>query len=651
MKKENNTVVFLTLNMIILSLVILNKNYKTVLEKFSKQYINLKKNNSIDSIRNGEAVQNRKLKVYHEILQKVEPVKKSIEDLEKRPILELLDCTILSKTVEDFLIDKLKEMQKMEIVEYHPFEYFLRDNEATNCMFVSNDISFLSSKANEKKIPKEFILSVAIIIYLNLWYGFIQNIDLNLLNTTIIEDIQEFIDDTIVFRFPKSFNESQKNSLKEINYEEQFALFLQEDISINQKLDKIIHSGSTDSKNIFLYILSINDLSMESKINAILNSNLTSFEEVSHFLLLNSGLSQSENMEYIIQYQGATYEEKFDFIKSEHFTLKQKIWFTLLIPNTSFQNVFNDLLTIENITVDLLLEEIIKADVVSFESLFRVLLNNDTLTKEQLVQALVYYDASYNSITLEEKVNFIFEIQTFSDQEKTEIFWKLLASYSLKDRENFILNYYNIDFQDYISILKKSDNQLTREEQMILQLYEKINEEKENYILENYAFESKEQLDAVVAGVSAEGAWSYYDLYWVSNVFFNRITDSYYSKKGINPYLQFIASKQFAVYENGSYRLYLNSSNSDYEKKFKLAKQAFYDMFYDGYDGIVHDFLSFRSWGTVDYSDTYIVQGGNRYGGAMRVSQRILYENLLKNKRTIKNLGPVKILFSSPTIK
>lgn len=647
MKKENTTYTFLTINMIILSIIVLNKNYKTIIEKFSKRYIDLK-NKSFFNKMEKRKVQESKMEIYKNFFYEVESVKPNVEDIEIAKLTSKFDYPLISKTVEEFLMNRLKEMQKMEIIVYQPIESFILENRLINPMLLSlskNEVVFSTPFSlfftKEKMFPKEFILSIAIIICLNLYYGFSQNIESVILNNSIIEDINQFIDVNFDLNF---LNVSQKEETVEIDYHEQFDKILKENIPMYIKLNRIIHFSNADYESIFSYILSINDLSIESKIKTIISSDITNLENISYFLFANSGLSQTETMEYILQYSKATYEEKFELIQNGKFTLEQKIWFSLLIPNSSFQTVFSDLITIDGLSKEILIEEIIKADLISFSDLFFTLFNSNVLTKEQCIYALSFYDAQFNSVTLEEKVNFIFQLEVFSIEEKIEIFWSLLTSYSLEDREDFILSYFNINFQDYISLLRKDNNQLTCEEQIVLQLFEKVNEEKEEYILNHYDFESKEQLDAVVAGVCAEGAWSYFDLYWVSNVFFNRITDPYYSQKGVNPYLQFVAPKQFAVYSQGSYKLYLLSSNSDYSKKFSLAKQAFYDMFYAGYDGIMHDYLSFRSWDTVDYSNNYIVSGGNRYGSSMNVSQRIFYDNLLENKKTTNDLTLQKVI-------
>lgn len=265
-----------------------------------------------------------------------------------------------------------------------------------------------------------------------------------------------------------------------------------------------------------------------------------------------------------------------------------------------------------------------------FKTLFAYILSLDDLTKDQLTDYLTLYHASYNEVTLEDLVNYILEIDFFTSEEQINCIWTILSQYPLDYRIAFILDFHKITYRDYIDLFRKNQKEYSAKEMRIIQLFKKVNLEKEAYILKNYAFESKQQLDEVVAGGAAEGANSYDDLYCVANVFFNRITHPYYAQKGENPYFQFIEPKQFSVYGSGSYLKYLYPLNYQYDQKYQLAKLAFYDMFYLGYVGIVHNYTEFRSWDTFTYSDHYVVSRGNRYGNPMSDTVRIQYEQLQK---------------------
>lgn len=208
------------------------------------------------------------------------------------------------------------------------------------------------------------------------------------------------------------------------------------------------------------------------------------------------------------------------------------------------------------------------------------------------------------------------------------MFWGLLNNLSLEDKEIFIQSYYNVDIKEYLEIyFEANNNYITEDKQILLDLYVKINAEKREYILEHYSM-TLEELSIVIAGCAAESYYDYDDIYWVINTIFNRITHPRYSKKGINPYLQFIAPGQFQVYSTGSYLNYLNPTDETYLQKRIIAEQAVLDMLYLGYDGCEHNFIEFRSWGISDFSNNYVVEHGNRYKITLADENRIEYDFL-----------------------
>lgn len=643
MKRESSSAVaVVAMNMVVISLLVINKAYKAHLDKLAKQYSKYNKVNHSNFAKNSKIGKEEKIKVLKQVVAELPPAENILKDgLLHYPLTEISKYQLFSQSVEEMFYEKVKRLQKMEIVPYQIPHYMLVGAGLSECAISKNyTVSLENTNLLNRLLPTLCVaLSVAISLQI-VELG--TDVKREILDSAILEEIET------VFEYPEYFfpmenyalsstNPHVVNIEREITYQDQFGAILAKNLPMKAKIEEILQSGFTDYTNTFSYILGIENLSIEDKVHFILQSNLTSYQNIFHFLLWDSGLMQFESMEYIVNSNIATYEEKFQFIaREERFTTEQKVWYALMIPNDSFERVFQDLLTMDGVSTDQIINTIIEADMVPFETLFNTILKSDVLPKEQFVMLLVSYHNNYNSATVEEKIHYMMQITSFSDSFKADAYLAILSScYSLEESVDFILNDYGITYLDYLNYYTIASENLTSEQRMVLSLFERINIEKEKYILEHYAFESKEQLYAVIGGVAAESTNSYYDMYWVSNVFFNRITDCNYAKKGENPYLQFIAPKQFAVYASRAYKLYLTPSNQTRQAKFCIAKQAFYDMFYAGYDGIRHDYLEFRESSSTLYTH-YVVKSGNRYGVLMDTSKRIIYENLVEEELSLE---------------
>ena len=378
---------------------------------------------------------------------------------------------------------------------------------------------------------------------------------------------------------------------------------------------------------------------MEVALPILLNNAKENYVDVFNYVLenqtINDTLKVSEKMEYIARSTIASYEEKLAFICGrEDFTFQEKVWYSFLIPDAPYEDVFGSLLSIENTTEKEVIEYAIDCDFIPFSSLFDSILKAKKLDSAELASYCRYYyvHSDFNSTSLEEIGSYIFNLDYLKTNEQANCIWVVLDDFSLEEKTNFVLNYFHMNYYDYLNLYKINRNNFTKEQEILFSFFELANQEKEAYVL-NHFVQSEDELNSVAAGVAAEGANSYEDYYWVSNVLFNRGTHPYYSKHGINPYNQFVAPSQFSVYGDGSYLRYLNPNptHPGYRTQFYLAKQAFLDMFYNNYNGIRHQYTQFRSWDTVDYSDNYIVVGGNRYGSEMSERDRIEYPALVND--------------------
>lgn len=134
----------------------------------------------------------------------------------------------------------------------------------------------------------------------------------------------------------------------------------------------------------------------------------------------------------------------------------------------------------------------------------------------------------------------------------------------------------------------------------------KVTEGNKEYYLEGNEF------DVVVAVVAGEFDKNLNDALAVVSVILNRCDSKSWSNwAGSSPYDQVIASGQFEVYFADYYLSYMPGGKNYGGSKYQIAKQALID----GLNGVRNNsYLGFRAWHLTNYSNKYIVSGGNRYG-------------------------------------
>ncbi len=378
--------------------------------------------------------------------------------------------------------------------------------------------------------------------------------------------------------------------------------------------------------------MGINSLSIDEKVNYIMTSDLTLYTRVFDYLLNNSQIANAKAHEYIVNSNIATYEEKLNYYVESNISSYDKIWNVLQIPDIEFKTIFNDLINSKAIPEDEIIENIMKTDLISFKTLFDNIIEIDGITKERLSEYLIYYNNYYNSgfntISLKDLVDYTLEIPLFDHETKVNTFWALLENLTLNERSDFILGYYSIDYEnDYINLIVSFKDNFTEEEMIILELFSKIDKLKDEFIFAHYNI-TENEFKITASGCAAEGAKDYQDLYWVANTFFNRITHPWYTKKGINPYLQFIEDNQFSVYASKDYLSYLYPQTKSEKAQYIRAEIALRNMLYDGYSGIEHDYVEFRSSNITDFSNNMVVPNGNRYGKILIKENRIKIDGL-----------------------
>jgi len=120
------------------------------------------------------------------------------------------------------------------------------------------------------------------------------------------------------------------------------------------------------------------------------------------------------------------------------------------------------------------------------------------------------------------------------------------------------------------------------------------------------------EFDVVVAVVAGEFGNDMNDALGVVSVILNRCdSQTWVNWAGNTPYKQVIKSGQFEVYGKGYYLAYMPGGRNYGGTKYQIAKQAVID----GLNGIRNNnYLGFRSWWSTNYSDKYVISGGNRYG-------------------------------------
>lgn len=122
-----------------------------------------------------------------------------------------------------------------------------------------------------------------------------------------------------------------------------------------------------------------------------------------------------------------------------------------------------------------------------------------------------------------------------------------------------------------------------------------------------------DEFNVVVAVVAGEFDKKLDDALAVVSVILNRCDSEIWS--GTSPYAQVTQKGQFEVYFTSdakiSYKRYMPGGSEYGNSKYEIAKQAVID----GLNGIRNnEYLGFRSWYSTNYSDKYIIYGGNRYG-------------------------------------
>ncbi len=428
--------------------------------------------------------------------------------------------------------------------------------------------------------------------------------------------------------------------LENIETTKKFDFFLNSGhYTLEDAIEIIITSNIASANVVFDYIMGIDALTINERVDYILHSDLTGYTRIFDYIMNSPRLGQTIKFEYIAKTDIALYDEKFDYIADKDLSLYDKIWFLLQIPNASFSEIFTDLLSLEEYKEEEVIQAVLETDLISFKNLFDEIIKIEGIEADRITHYLVYYTTYYNEdyqkLSLKEIIDYSLNIENFTHTDKVDCFWSLLELVPLKNKSDFLLDYYQLDINDYITLLFENEENLTEEEKIFLDLFDKVNTLRIDYVLETYQIENISQMCTAVAGIAAEGCEEYKDLYWVANTLFNRATHPYYSKKGINPYKQLISPGQFAVYispTSGAYLKYLYPKKIAQAKKYELAKQAFLDMFVKGMDGIEHNYVEFRSWGTVSFSNNIAVKGGNRYGIELSEKNRVIPDSLKKEE-------------------
>lgn len=672
----NNTNIVVKL--VLYSLYNIGKLYGPALDHLTKQYTELKKEKKEEQ-KNPQQEEEIYIKRQKEIMKEALEV---LSSPAPKPKKELVIKRITQKpnfqnfnTIAEILEEKLKplvsEIEKMEIILYETPEFMelvpyesreqcllkiIGPGREAECKNKSLDYKngFLSTGFIS------FCVTLALNVYLNIGgiNEFVKNRSMDISNS-IKEDIEDVVtsvetyfsfkevETPLMDRYKIQFAEIMQSSvsieskidkllrLNATNYQNTFQAILEiPNASYEYKIDKIMHSELTDYRNIYRYLIGKEDLPKRTVIQAILNSDIASYQTNLEFILNESGLKQYESMEYIVS-SHHTYEELFSFIINEKsFTSKEKVWYSLMIKDTSLSTIFKDLVNSSGMTINQVMKDMVEADMISFTTLFDTFLDSKLVTEEEIMETLVSYHSTFNEVSLEDKIDWCLKTNLKEDT-KIDTVWELLESYTLTEKEKFILDYYGItDYHDFINLYKKNPNKLTLDEIRLLALNEKVNLEKEKYIIEHYEMESPQQLYSTIGGVCAESDRTYDDCYGVSTVFWNRITDKKYAQIGKNPYLQYIEPGQFAVRYFGIDEDFIHPKDEYHRQIFNIGRQSFLNVFYMPYEEdiygeekIKHDFIEFRCRTEKNFpAELQITPRGNIYGIHKR--GEVIYEDL-----------------------
>lgn len=149
------------------------------------------------------------------------------------------------------------------------------------------------------------------------------------------------------------------------------------------------------------------------------------------------------------------------------------------------------------------------------------------------------------------------------------------------------------------------------------------NEDKLAIILDKYDLTKKEFNVLKAICLSEAESNSYTDAYAVINTIYNRthskswvksISNRYGKDTGKSMYYQAIAPNQFVVYQHGSYKKHLKTSNG-------LGYDAIIDFLYS--EEIMHNYLSFRAHNIKVKNSVAFSDKGNNYFNELKLSNRI----------------------------
>ncbi len=711
MRKQSNSVMESkakeVVSAVIYAFYVIGSIYGPALDKLTKQYVELNKDKKSKKENNlnfdEEAYKKTKTEIIKEAERIVSPAKEKIENtIQIYGTPQKPECNIINNWVADILEGKIREFllkfEKMEIVPYQDLEQYLLNTIAlgeeliakeleTNRIKTLNQIKEFNRKAefetsiwNNPVFEKFGLISSSVTFAIQIFLSMggteaIKNIEerTTTYESVIIEEIEEFLEDKLntaenYFREIKKsiFREETAEVSYENIYREEFSKILDQEgmsletklnkiihsgltsyqnifdycleepriytkLSINQTINEIMHSGITSPNNLFDYVLGMKTINRDTKMNCIINSGIASNQEIFHYVLTECGLKKYEAMEYITRSKIATYEEKLAFItKNPDFSIEQKVVYSLLIPDVSSEKIMDDLLKLEGTAEEQTVKAIINADMVPFKVIFNTLSKQETISQEKLLEYVTEYNANFNVATIQEKAAYLLTLSDYDDNVKLDAIWNMLSEYTPGQKFDFIFELFETDFEEYLNTYYMKRKNVTEKQQRMKYLVNKVLDEMQEKIVNNRIVNSMEELVEVFAVVGGEGDFRFEDYYWVGNVVYNRTTNPVYVRKhGTNPYNQVSIKSQFAAYKDKIYYTLVQQRRLD--TRYELAELATTLMFYLGDEGICQSFLEFR-WSGTDLYNIKIVPGGNRYGRPMSESSRVENENPIEDE-------------------
>ncbi len=672
MRKQNNYESMnnanIVLKTVLISLYHIGKLYGPALDNLARQYVELKKEKKACEKTNQTEKKIEYIKKQQEVMQEAKKIISPIEEMIANELMQKMELMLYEAPNQTEIVSfRSKKQWIVMILELA--EQLDRKEKENRIQNFARKAPILENSYKNQLISTGFIslcLTISLNIFLNMGGIKEHAKTLGMHISECMEWIQEDIESTFEtiedffgneeilevesyeVQFEKISNNKRLSSEEKIrqlldlnatNYKNTFDAVLEiPDSSYEYKINAIIHSDLVDFRTIYNYLIENKKIPQEPKMKAIANSNRIAYQINFQYLLKDAGLKPSESIEYIVNSKH-TYQEKFSFIFNEKsLNFDQKIWSTLLIKDVPFSIIFQDLITTNHKSVTQIIESIIKADIVPFETLFNTLLESKLVREEEFIEAFLSYQSAFHVTTRKDKINYILNTK-IAEETKLNIFWEVLDFPTVTEKEKYILDYYEItDVHEFTNLYKKKEKELTIDEQRLLALYKKINEVKIDYIIEHYEMGSIQELYDTVGGVAAESDGTYDDCCGVTSTFFNRITDTKYALVGKNPYLQFIEPGQFAVYYYKTYQKYTQPKSKAYEQIFNTALQAFCDTLYMPYnencygeEKIKHDFIEFRSPTEKNFkAELQLTPRGNVYGVHKR--GEVIHEDLFKNR-------------------